>query len=148
MKFKGKIIPSGNATGVEIPEDVMKSFGSEARPLISIEINGHKWRSRVAKMRGQCLIGISAANRKASGISEGETVEIDVQLDSEPRVVSEPADLSKALDDSPEARITFDNLAYGLKQKHVNSIESAKSAETRQRRITKLITTLKSNSKA
>ena len=55
-------------------------------------------------MRGKCLVGISAANRAASGIAEGDVVEVDLKLDTEPRVVPEPPDLARALNDDPEAR--------------------------------------------
>jgi antitoxin component of MazEF toxin-antitoxin module len=145
MKFRATVIPSGNATGVEIPPDVMKGLGSSPRPLITVTINGHTWRSRVAKKHGQCLVGISAANRAASGISEGDIIEIDLKLDTEPRVVSEPPDLAKALNEDPVARVAFDRLPYGLKRKHVTSIENAKSSEVRQRRIAKLVTTMRSD---
>jgi len=145
MKFRAKVIPSGNATGVEIPRDVMKTLGSVPRPLIAITINGHTWRSRVALMRGQCLVGISAANRVASGISKGDVVAVDLKLDTEPRVVPEPPDLAKALNDSPAARAAFDRLPYGLKRKHVAAIEAAKAPEVRLRRIAKLVTTMRSN---
>jgi hypothetical protein len=143
MKFQAKVIPSGNATAVEIPAEIMEALGSGPRPLIAVTINGHTWRSRVASMRGQCLVGISAANRAASGIAEGDVVEVDLELDTEPRVVSEPADLAKALHDDPKARAAFDRLLYGLKRKHVAAIEEAKSSDVRRSRITKLVTTMR-----
>ena len=96
-------------------------------------------------MRGQCLVGISAANRAAAGIAEGEVVGVDLKLDTEPRVTPEPPDLAKALNDDPEARAAFDRLPYGLKRKHVAAIENAKSTEVRQRRIGKLVTTIQSD---
>lgn len=143
MKFQAKVIPSGNATAVEIPAETMQALSSGPRPLIAVTINGHTWRSRVASMRGQCLVGISAANRAASGIAEGDVVEVDLELDTEPRVVSEPADLAKALHDDPKVRAAFDRLPYGLKRKHVAAIEEATTSEARQRRITKLVTTMR-----
>jgi uncharacterized protein YdeI (YjbR/CyaY-like superfamily) len=144
MKFRATVIPSGNATAVEVPDEVMAALGPEARPAVAIAINGHTWRSRVALMRGQILIGISAANREAAGIAEGEEIEIDLTLDTAPRTVEEPDDLSAALDANPTARTTFDKLAFGLKGKHIRDIESAKSAEVRARRISKLVETLSS----
>jgi len=39
MKFRAKVIPSGNAAGVEIPTDVMKALGSGPRPLIAVTVN-------------------------------------------------------------------------------------------------------------
>ncbi len=142
MKFKALVIPSGNATGVEVPDKVLQGLGPEARPPVAITINGHTWRSRVAAMRGKKLIGISAANREAARISEGDTIEVDLALDTAPREVEEPADLAKALNASKPARAAFDKLPFGLRAKHVRSIEEARSDEVRARRIAKLVETL------
>jgi len=142
MKFRAQVIPSGNATGVEVPDEVMQALGPKGRPPVTITINGHTWRSRVAAMRGQHLIGISAANRAAAGISEGDIIEIDVEIDEAPREVAEPTDLAAALDDCPQARASFDRLPFGLRQKHVRTIEEARSTDVRDRRIGKLIAAL------
>lgn len=142
MKFRATVIPSGNATAVEVPAEVMTALGSEARPPVAITINGTSWRSRVAAMNGLKLIGISAAHREAAGIAEGQEIELDVTLDTAPRTVEEPTDLAATLDASPTARAAFDKLAFGLKGKHVRDIESAKSDEVRARRIAKLVETL------
>jgi len=136
------VIASGNASGVEIPLEVMASLGPEARPAVVVTINGHAWRSRVALMRGQRLIGISAANRQAAGISQGEVVEVDLERDEAPRAVSEPADLTKALQDSRAARASFDRLPFGLNRKHVAAIEDAGNPDVRERRIAKLVASL------
>ena len=145
LEFRALVIPSGNATAVEIPAEVMRSLGPEARPPVAIAINGHAWRSRVALMRGRCLIGISAANRAAACIAEGVIVEVELQLDREPREVSLPSDLAEALDATPQAKASFERLPFGLKRKHVAEIEQAKSAEVRQRRIGRLVATLTSH---
>ncbi len=93
-------------------------------------------------MRGMKLIGISAAHRTASGIAEGDVIEIDVALDEAPRDVIEPTDLADALNQFPDTRVAFDRLPFGLRQKHVASVEDAKTAEVRQRRIAKLVACL------
>jgi hypothetical protein len=144
MKFRAKVIPSGNATAVEVPPDVVQALGSGARPPIAVTINGHSWRSRLALMRGQCLVGISAANRAASAIAQGDVVEVRLTLDTEPRVVRAPADLAKALKAEPLASAAFDCLPFGLKRKHVAAIEEAKTSAVRQRRIAKLVTLMRS----
>ena len=95
-------------------------------------------------MRGMRLIGISAANRAAAGIVEGEIVEIDIELDTASREVVAPADLAHALDQNPGARAAFYRLPFGLKQKHFRIITEAKTAETRQRRVSKFVASLKS----
>ena len=148
MKFKGKIVPAGTATGVEIPKDVVNALHSGARPPITVTINRHTWRSRIAVMRGKSLVGISAANRVASGIAEGDIVAVDLRLDTAPRVVAQPPDLAKALHGTPGARAAFERLPYGLKRKHVAAIDEAKTPETRQRRIAKLVASMSERSRA
>src|SRR5262249_14999296 len=142
MRFPATVEPAGNATGIEVPAEIVTALGAGKRPKVAITINGHTWRSRVAPRGGRFLVGISAANRAACGIAEGDSVEADVQLDTQPRVVAEPPARAEALDGAPQARAAFDRLAYGLKRKHVQAIQDAKPPQTRQRRITKLIATM------
>jgi hypothetical protein len=113
------------------------------RPAVTITINGHSWKSRVALMRGRYLIGLSNANRKTAGVATGDEVEVEVEIDAEPRVVAEPADFARALDADPVARAAYDRLSYSHKREHVLAIESAKQAETRIRRIEKALAMLR-----
>jgi len=142
MKFSAIIIPSGNATAVEVPPEVMATLGPETRPPVAIAINAATWRSRIAIKDGRRLIGISAANRAAAGIAAGDTIEVSVERDTAPRTVEAPADLAGALDASPAARAAFDGLAFGLRTRHIRDIESARTPEVRARRIARLVETL------
>jgi len=135
MRFPATVEPAGNATGIEVPAEIVTALAAGQRPKVVITINGYTWRSRVASMGGRFIVGISAANRAACGIAEGDRVEAEVQVDTEPRVVAEPSDLAEALDGDPQA--------YGLKRKHVQAINDAKTPQTRQRRIAKLIATVR-----
>jgi len=129
--------------GLEVPPEVVAALGGGARPPVRITVNGHSWRSRVAIMRGRHLLGLSNANRQAAGVAIGQEVEVEVELDTEPRVVVEPADFTRALDDDPVARAAYDDLSQGRKREHVRAIESAKRPDTRARRIEKAIATLR-----
>jgi hypothetical protein len=140
--FVATVVPAGNATGVDVPVAVLDALAGGKRPLVSIEINGHAWRSRIMPKDGRLLIGISAANRAAAGIASGDKVKVTVALDNEPRDVEIPKDLIKALATRRGAREAFDRVPYGLRRKYVTDIENAKTAATRERRISKLIDTL------
>ena len=140
MKFRATVIASGNATAFEVPAKLVAALDGGARPPIAVTINGHTWRTRIARMRGQILIGISAANRAAASIAEGDHVAVDVVLDTAERIVALPPDLAVAM--TPRARAAFERLPFGLRRKHVASIEAAKAAATRQRRIAKLVSSL------
>jgi Bacteriocin-protection, YdeI or OmpD-Associated/Domain of unknown function (DUF1905) len=131
--------------GLEVPPEVVESLGQGKRPPVTITINGHSWRSRVAIMRGRYLLGLSKANRQAAGVDTGDEVEVDLEFDPEPRVVVEPEDFARALDADPVARAAYDRLPDGRKREHVLAIERAKKPETRTRRIEKALVTLRSS---
>ncbi|WP_405937612.1 YdeI/OmpD-associated family protein [Streptomyces sp. NBC_00726] len=143
MKFRAHVEPPEPMRGLEVPPEVVTALGGGARPPVIITVNGHSWKSRVALLRGRHLLGLSKANRQAAGAETGEEVEVELELDTEPRVVVEPADFAQALDDEPAARTAYDNLAYSRKREHVRAIETAKKPETRQRRIEKAIAALR-----
>src|SRR5262245_21177309 len=143
MRFRTHVEPPEPMKGLQGPEEVVEELGGGKRPKVTISINGHSWRSRVAIMRGRSLLGLSNANRRAAGVATGDDVEVEVELDTKPRVVAEPADLVRALDADPAARIAFDRLPYGRKLRQVRDIESAKKPETRERRIEKAVAMLR-----
>ncbi|MFD7559432.1 MULTISPECIES: YdeI/OmpD-associated family protein [unclassified Streptomyces] len=143
MKFRAHVEPPEPMRGLEVPPEVVAALGEGSRPPVTITIEGHSWRSRIALLRGRHLIGLSHANREAAGVEIGEEVEVEVELDTEPRVVVEPADFARALDEDPAARAAYDGLTYSRKREHVRAIESAKKPETRQRRIEKAVAALR-----
>jgi hypothetical protein len=145
VKVQTTVEPPEPMRGLEIPEEAVKSLGGGKRPPVKITLNGHSWRSRVAIMHGRYLLGLSNANRHAAGVATGDKVEVQVELDDEPRVLLEPEDFARALDSDPAARAADDRLAKAHKREHIRSIESAKRPETRERRIATALETLRRN---
>jgi hypothetical protein len=140
MRFRATVLLGGKtATGVEVPEDVVSILGSSKRPKVRATINGYTYRSSVASMGGRFMLGISAEVRESAGVAAGDEVEVDIELDTEPREVSVPPDFAKALGRDAKAKRTFDGLSFSNRQRHVLSIEGAKTVETRQRRIARSI---------
>jgi hypothetical protein len=143
MKFQTTVLQARKtATGIEVPPDIVEALGSGKKPPVRVTINGYTYRSTVAVMGGVFMISVSAENRQAAGVAAGDEVEVDLELDTEPRVVTVPADLAEALDANPAARQKFDRLSYSHQLQHVLAVEGAKAAETRQRRISKTVTDL------
>jgi hypothetical protein len=103
MKFRAEVEPAERMKGLEVPPEVVDALGGGKRPPVIITVNGHSWKSRVAIMRGRFLLGLSNANRRGGGLVTGEEVEVELELDAEPRVTAEPADFTRALDADPAA---------------------------------------------
>jgi hypothetical protein len=145
MRFRSVVLLGGKtATGIRVPPDVVAALGSGKRPAVRVTVAGHSYRSTVAPMGGEFMLPLSAENRAAAGVAAGDEVDVDVELDTEPREVVVPAELAEALDREPEARRFFDGLSYSQQLWHVLQVEGAKTDETRQRRIRKSVDVLRS----
>ena len=136
MKFRTVVELRGQtATGVQVPLEVVEALGAGKHPPVLVTINGFTYRSSIAFYRGEIVLGISAENRAGTGVTPGDEIEVDVELDTAVREVSVPEDFGRALDADPLARQFFDRLSYSNKRRFVIPIDDAKSPETRQRRI-------------
>jgi len=109
----------------------------------TVELGGHTCRSTVARRDGRYPLPLSAENRAAAGVAAGDRVDVEVELDTAPRTVEMPADLAAALDADPGAREHFDALPHTHRTEHVLAVESAKAAETRQRRVSGVLAALR-----
>lgn len=143
MRFRTTLELHGKtATGFEVPDDVVAALDAGKRPAVRVTVNAHTWRSTVAVMGGRNLVGVSAENRAAAGVSAGDVIDVELVLDTEKREVEVPADLASALAANPHAAAAFAALSYSNKSRHVLSVEGAKTDETRARRIAKTVADL------
>jgi hypothetical protein len=128
-----------NATGIPVPAEVIAALGVGKRPPVVVHIGGHRYRSTVAAYGDVYMLPLSQEHRAAAGVEAGETVEITLELDTQPRMVDVPDDLAAALVERPGLRAAFDALSYTARKEHVRQVITAKAAETRQRRIAKIV---------
>jgi Bacteriocin-protection, YdeI or OmpD-Associated/Domain of unknown function (DUF1905) len=136
MRFTTTVELGGKtATGMEVPPAVVEALGAGKKPPVRVTVGGHTYRSTIATMGGRFLLPLSAEHRAAAGVAAGDPVEVDVELDTEPRTVDVPADLAAALDAEPAARARFDALSYSHQRRHVLAVEAAKAEATRARRV-------------
>ncbi len=148
MKFRATVRLEGKtATGIEVPAKVVAALGPTQRPAVNVTINGYTYRSTVAAYNGVYMLPLSAEHRAGAGVAAGEKVEIELQLDTAVREVTVPADFAKALSKDTTAKAFFEGLSYSNKNRHVLSIEGAKTPETRQRRIEKALADLRAGKK-
>ena len=143
MRFTTTVELHGKtATGMAVPPEVVQALGGGKKPAVTVTVGGHTYRTSIGSMGGRSLIPLSAERRTAAGVSAGDEVEVDVELDTQPREVDVPADLAAALDAEPAARARFDGLSYSHQQRHVLAVEGAKAEATWQRRVASAVATL------
>jgi len=144
MRFNAEVQLAGKtATGVLVPPEVVEALAAGKRPSVLVTIGGHTYRSTIAPRGDVFKLGISAENRELAGVAAGDVVDVELELDTEPREVTVPADFAQALDRDPAAKRFFDGLSYSQRQWFVLGIEEAKTAETRERRIAKAVDRLR-----
>jgi bifunctional DNA-binding transcriptional regulator/antitoxin component of YhaV-PrlF toxin-antitoxin module len=144
MKFAAELLLAGKtATGIRVPPKVVAELGSSKKPAVRVAIKGYSYRTTVATMSGEFMIPVSGEVRKAAGVEAGDKLEVNIELDTEPREVTVPPDFAAALKRDAAAGRFFAGLSYSNKRRFVLSVEDAKTPETRQRRIAKAVETLK-----
>ena len=117
-----------------VPFDLEEAFG-RARPPVRVTIGGHTWRTTPGVYDGVGHIVVNRAVKAATGVDAPDRVRVRMELDTEPRTVSLPADLRAALRQSSEAESTFRKLSYTHRREYVEWVEEAKRPATRERRI-------------
>jgi hypothetical protein len=139
--YRTKIVQTGSNTGIHVPDDVVEKLGGGKRPLVVVSVQDHTYRSAVASMGGRFMIPLSAEHRAAAGVQGGDEVEVSVRLDLEPRTVTLPADLEAALVEAGVLE-AFEASAPSRRKEDVRQVEDAKTSETRERRIAKIVAKL------
>ena len=125
-----------------VPPEVVAALGKSKKPAVKVALNGYTYRSTVATMGGKFMISLSAENRKAAGLEGDERLEVKLELDTEPRITEVPSDLKAALVKA-KSLAAFEKAAPSRRKEFVRQVEEAKTAETRDRRILKVVESLR-----
>jgi hypothetical protein len=137
--FETTLAATGNNTGIVVPADVIDALGAGKRPPVLVDLNGYEYRNTVAVMGGTAMVSVSAAVRAATGLAGGDRITVKLTVADTPRPVDIPPDFAAAFAAAPEARTFFDALSNSVQRYHIDNINGAKTAETRERRIDKSI---------
>jgi hypothetical protein len=134
----------GPAAAVVLDEDQVAAVGEGAKrfPVVAT-VNGYTWRTSVARMGGEFLLGLNRAVREAAGVEAGDTVEVTIELDEAPREVELPQALADALAGDADARAGYDRLSYTHRKEYARWIDEARREETRQRRVAQALERLR-----
>ncbi len=144
LNLTGQLQPRGPAAAFVLSDEQVAAVGEGAKRFpVRATVNGHTWRTTVTRMRGEYLVGLSRAVREAAGVEAGDVAELRLELDVDPREVEVPAALAQALSQNPDARATFDGLAFTHRKEFARWIEEAKRDDTRARRIVQTLEMLR-----
>lgn len=139
VTFETTVAASGNNTGIVVPDEAIDQLAAGKRPPVVVNVNGHEYRNTVAVMGGKHMISISAAIRNATGLKGGDPIRVTLTVADTPREVNVPADFAAALAADEPTGAFFEKLSNSMQRYHIDNVNAAKSAETRQRRIEKAV---------
>lgn len=142
VKYETTIIQTGNTTGIHVPEKMLEKLNGGKKNLVKVTLNGYTYRSAVGKMDGRFMISLSAENRINANVKGGDTLEVNIALDTEPRTRELSEELQLSLNHNKEAKTLFEKLAPSKKKAIMLSITSAKTEETKLKRIEKAVADL------
>ncbi len=143
VQFRAALQLDGKtATGVQVPDDIVAALGGGNRPRVRVTLRGYSYQTTVARMRGEFKFPVSAEVRERGDVSAGDELEVTIELDDAPRELTIPAELAAALSAEPAAEKAFAALSFSNRKRHVLAVEGAKTPETRDRRIAKVLSEL------
>ena len=136
----GELVARGPAAAFVLDDDQVATVGEGAKrfPVVAT-VNGYTWRTSVARMGGEFLVGLNKEVRTGADVQAGDTVTLQLALDTEPRTVEVPPALAEALQGDPEAKAIYDGLAFTHRKEYARWIAEAKRDETRERRVAKAL---------
>ena len=140
--FTGTVQRHGSPGFIELPFDPKEKFGKVRAP-VKVTVNGYTFRTTIAAMGGPPCIGIRTSYLAAAGLQGGERLDVQVDLDTDKREVTPPADLVKALKVAPPAWDRWRELSYTHQREHAEAVEEAKKPDTRARRVAKTVELLR-----
>jgi hypothetical protein len=138
VKFRATLQPDPTGTGtfVSVPRAVSEALGLRGRPKVQTVIAGHPYRGSLMPLGdGSFGLGVLKAIQAAAGVKQGDTVAVEIELDTAPRVIEPPPDLAKALARDAGAKAAWTKLSYTHQREVARSLEEAKLTETRERRL-------------
>jgi hypothetical protein len=147
VTFNGTVLKDQtvNATGIQVPEEVVTKLGKGRNPKVKITLQNdahqsYDYRGIVQTSSGRFMLSLSAENREAAGLHPGDPVQVTLELDTEPRTLDVPDDLKAALSAKAGALEAFEALSFSKRKEFVRQVEEAKAQETRNRRISNVVT--------
>ena len=136
--------PRGPAAAVILDDDQVTTIGEGPKRFpVRATINGYTWRTTVTRMHGENMLGLNREVRTGAGVEAGDTVEVLIELDTEPREVEMPEALTAALAHDAVAKAAFDAMAFTHRKEYARWISEAKKDETRDRRIAQALEDLR-----
>jgi hypothetical protein len=143
-KFKTKIeAGDGGGAYVLFPYDTQKEFATKGKVPVKATFNGVSYTGSLIKYRNPLhMLGVLKTIREQIRKGPGDTIEVIVWRDEEPRTIEVPAQFERLIKNEGLLPV-FEKLSYTHRKEYCRWITDAKKEETRLKRLEKAIEMLK-----
>jgi len=143
-RFRAKIEAGGGGGAyVLFPFDVEKEFGTKGKIPVKAEFNGIPYSGSLVKYGNPLhMLGVPKVIREQAGAGPGETIDVELWKDEQPRMLEVPAPFKQAMKKAG-VTATFEGLSYTHRREYCRWIAGAKKEETRLRRIEQAVEMLR-----
>jgi hypothetical protein len=144
LSFRTTLVPRGPAAAVVLDDEQVAQVGEGKKrfPVVAT-VNGYTWRTSVARMGGEFLLGLNGEVRTGAAVEAGDEVDVEVELDTAPREVDVPSELAEALAGDPIAGAAYEKLAFTHRKEYARWVAEAKREETKERRVAQALEMLR-----
>ena len=119
-----------------VPREVAAKLGLKGMPKIAALIAGQKYRGSLMPMGdGTYCLGVLKSIQDDAGVGFGDSISVELELDTAPRVVDPPVDLAQAIAADKTMAANWEKLSFTNKKEMARGLEEAKKPETRERRL-------------
>ena len=145
MRMTLDVIPTGKTTATVIltqeQVDAIRGTPGRGRVMLAVTFRKKVFRTSISVYRGQWMMVVNEAMRDG-GMTPPGSYGVDIAVDTTERTVDVPDDLAGAIS-SAGVRGAWDRQSYTNRKEFVRGVIEAKKPETRERRIAKVIETLR-----
>jgi hypothetical protein len=138
--FTARIVRIGILRSVIVPPEIVKALGGATRIPVLARYAGEKTRSTLSPAGGAKRRLVLQMNvLRPANLDAGDTIEISLELARESHKQPLPPDVARALQFRPSAAAELDRASPSTWRMIVERLEQARTPETRQQRIERMV---------
>jgi hypothetical protein len=139
-RFSAPVYKTGINFAVDVPVEVSEGFKKRGHVPVAGTLNGIPTRSTLVPIGGgRHRLFVNGEIRKKASVGEGDSVEIYLALDEEPRKLPMPPEFREALERNEKAGEAWEKMAPSHRKEILAYLNSLKSPDTLKRNVERAI---------
>ena len=141
LHFESELVPGEKSpydtwTFVVVPDAIHRELG-QARAAVRGTIAGVSFRETISRSGGVPRMLVRRDLLDRIGASKGDVVEVQLELDLEPRTVEVPPEFEALFQEDRQLAALFSKMSPSMRRAWTTYVDEAKRPETRRRRAEK-----------